>query len=58
LYGRPFVFLLLVLLVGQIGMETNPSLLKERENSIQEALDTAEKARLGITKLKADNENF
>jgi F-type H+-transporting ATPase subunit b len=32
--------------------------LKEREKSIQEALDTAEKARLEMSRLKADNENL
>ena len=55
---QTFVFLLLVFLLGKLAWKPILSSLKEREKSIQEALDTAEKARLELTKLKADNENL
>jgi F-type H+-transporting ATPase subunit b len=55
---QTFVFLLLVLLLGKLAWKPILSSLKERELSIQEALDTAEKARLEISKLKSDNENL
>jgi F-type H+-transporting ATPase subunit b len=52
------VFLLLVLLLAKLAWKPILGALKERETSIQEALDTAEKARLEIAELKADNENL
>jgi len=55
---QTFVFLLLVFLLGKLAWKPILSSLKEREISIQEALDTAEKARLELTKLKADNEDL
>ena len=55
---QTFVFLLLVFLLGKLAWKPILGSLKERENSIQEALDTAEKARLELLKLKADNENL
>ena len=55
---QTFVFLLLVFLLGKLAWKPILSSLKEREMSIQEALDTAENARLELTKLKADNENL
>ncbi|HEY5919064.1 MAG TPA: F0F1 ATP synthase subunit B [Chryseolinea sp.] len=55
---QTFVFLLLVFLLGKLAWKPILSSLKEREKSIQEALDTAEKARLELSKLKADNENL
>src|SRR5262245_31082925 len=55
---QPFVFLLLVFLLGKLAWKPILSSLKEREKSIQEALDTAEKARLELSKLKADNEDL
>lgn len=55
---QTFVFLLLVFLLGKLAWKPILSSLKEREKSIQEALDTAENARLEISKLKADNENL
>ena len=55
---QTFVFLLLVFLLGKLAWKPILSSLKEREKSIQEALDTAENARLELTKLKADNENL
>lgn len=55
---QTFVFLLLVFLLGKLAWKPILSSLKEREQSIQEALDTAEKARLELSKLKSDNESL
>ena len=55
---QTFIFLLLVFLLGKLAWKPILSSLKEREQSIQEALDTAEKARLELSKLKLDNENL
>jgi len=55
---QTFIFLLLVFLLGKLAWKPILSSLKEREQSIQEALDTAEKARLELSKLKSDNENL
>ena len=55
---QTFVFLLLVFLLGKLAWKPILSSLKEREKSIQEALDTADKARLELSKLKADNESL
>ena len=50
------VFVLLFFLLAKLAWKPIINSLKEREISIQEALDTAEKARLEMSKLKADNE--
>jgi F-type H+-transporting ATPase subunit b len=50
------VFLLLFFLLAKLAWKPIINSLKEREISIQQALDTAEKARLEMSKLKADNE--
>ena len=55
---QTFVFLLLVFLLGKLAWKPILSSLKEREMSIQEALDTAEKARLELSRLKVDNESL
>lgn len=55
---QTIVFLLLVILLAKLAWKPILGALKERETSIQEALDTAEKARLEIAELKADNENL
>lgn len=55
---QTFVFLLLVLLLARFAWKPILSSLKEREQSIQSALDTAEKARAEITRLQADNEKL
>jgi F-type H+-transporting ATPase subunit b len=52
------VFVLLVFLLAKLAWKPIISSLKERELSIQEALDTAEKARLEMSRLKSDNENL
>jgi len=50
------IFVLLFLLLAKLAWKPIISSLKEREQSIQGALDTAENARLEMAKLKADNE--
>lgn len=55
---QTIVFVLLVFLLAKLAWKPILSSLKEREKSIQDALDTAEKARQEISKLKSDNENL
>jgi F-type H+-transporting ATPase subunit b len=55
---QTFVFLLLVLLLGKLAWKPIINSLKERETSIQQALDTAESARNEMAKLKSDNEKL
>jgi F-type H+-transporting ATPase subunit b len=52
------VFVLLFLLLSKLAWKPIISSLKEREDSIQSALDTAEKARLEMSQLKSDNEKL
>jgi F-type H+-transporting ATPase subunit b len=52
------VFVLLFLLLSKLAWKPIISSLKEREVSIQTALDTAEKARLEMAQLKSDNEKL
>jgi len=52
------VFVLLFLLLSKLAWKPILSSLKEREKSIQDALDTAENTRAEISKLKADNANL
>ena len=52
------IFLLLFFLLAKLAWKPIINSLKEREQSIQEALDTAEKARLEMSRLKSDNENL
>ncbi|MDH4057241.1 MAG: F0F1 ATP synthase subunit B [Cyclobacteriaceae bacterium] len=51
-----FVFLLLVLLLSRFAWKPILTSLKERETSIQSALDTAEKTRAEMARIQADNE--
>lgn len=53
-----FVFLLLVLLLAKFAWKPILGSLKEREESIQQALDSAEKAKLEMAALKSDNEKL
>lgn len=55
---QTIVFVTLVFLLAKVAWKPILSALKERETSIQESLDTAEKARQEIATLKADNENL
>jgi F-type H+-transporting ATPase subunit b len=52
------VFVLLFLLLSKLAWKPIISSLNEREQSIQNALDTAEKARLEMSQLKSDNEKL
>ena len=52
------VFVGLFLLLSKIAWKPIISSLKERETSIQEALSTAERARLEMAQLKSDNEKL
>ncbi len=52
------IFLLLFFLLAKLAWKPILNSLKDREQSIQEALDTAEKARLEMSRLKADNEKL
>jgi F-type H+-transporting ATPase subunit b len=52
------IFVLLFLLLSQLAWKPIINSLKERETSIQEALDTAEKARHEMSQLKSDNEKL
>jgi F-type H+-transporting ATPase subunit b len=53
-----FVFLLLVFLMAKFAWKPILSSLKEREESIQQALDSAERAKLEMAALKSDNEKL
>jgi F-type H+-transporting ATPase subunit b len=55
---QTIVFVLLVFLLAKLAWKPILTSLKDREKSIQEALDTAEKARQEISKLKSDNEHL
>jgi F-type H+-transporting ATPase subunit b len=55
---QTFVFLLLVFLLAKFAWKPILGSLKEREESIQQALDSAEKAKLEMAALKADNEKL
>jgi F-type H+-transporting ATPase subunit b len=53
-----FVFLLLVILLGKLAWKPIIASLKEREDSIQQALDSAENAKKEMASLKEDNEKL
>jgi F-type H+-transporting ATPase subunit b len=55
---QAFVFILLFFLLSKLAWKPILSSLKERESSIQSALDSAEKARAEMAKLSADNEKL
>ncbi len=55
---QTIVFVLLFILLAKLAWKPIISSLQEREKSIQDALDTAEKARLEMSQLKADNEKL
>ena len=52
------IFVLLFVLLSRLAWKPIISSLKERERSIQDALDTAEKARLEMSQLRSDNEKL
>ena len=53
-----FIFLLLFLLLSMFAWKPILASLKERETSIQQALDSAEKAKIEMASLKSDNEKL
>lgn len=55
---QTIVFVLLFLLLAKLAWKPIINSLKERERSIQDALDTAEKARHEMSQLKSDNEKL
>jgi len=58
LFWQAIVFLGLFLILRTFAWKLLPDSLNERENNIQSALDLAEKTRLEMTALKADNEKL
>lgn len=55
---QTIVFVLLFLLLAKLAWKPIINSLKERDMSIQDALDTAEKARHEMSQLKSDNEKL
>jgi F-type H+-transporting ATPase subunit b len=55
---QAIIFLALFFLLSKLAWKPIISSLKEREQSIQSALDAAEKAKIEMTSLKADNEKL
>ena len=55
---QTFIFLLLVLLLSRFAWKPILNSLKERETSIQNALDTAEQARAEMARIQSDNEKL
>lgn len=55
---QAIIFVLLFIILSKFAWKPIIGSLKEREASIQEALDTAEKARTEMAKLTADNEKL
>lgn len=55
---QTIIFILLVLVLSVFAWKPILKGLKEREGSIQSALDTAERARAEMAQLKADNETL
>src|SRR5690606_5510946 len=58
IFWQTVVFILLLVVLSKLAWKPIVNSLKEREMSIQEALDTAEKARHEMSQLKADNEKL
>lgn len=58
IFWQTVVFLALFFLLAKMAWKPILSSLKERENSIQEALDAAESAKLEIASMKSDNEKL
>ncbi|MBS1951926.1 MAG: ATP synthase F0 sector subunit b [Cytophagales bacterium] len=58
LFWQVVIFLSLVFVLGKFAWKPILSSLKEREESIQQALDQAEKAKQEMASLKSDNEKL
>ncbi len=55
---QTIVFVLLIFLLAKLAWKPILNSLRDRERSIQDALDTAEKARHEMSQLRADNEKL
>ncbi len=55
---QAIIFVLLFIILSKFAWKPIAASLKEREDSIQAALDTADKARAEMAKLTADNANL
>ncbi|MFM7868490.1 MAG: F0F1 ATP synthase subunit B [Planctomycetaceae bacterium] len=55
---QALIFLALFFLLSKLAWKPIIASLKEREQSIQSALDSAEKAKIEMASLKADNEKL
>jgi len=58
IFWQTLVFLIVLFILGKYAWKPIMESLKNREESIQEALDAAENARKDIEKLTADNESL
>jgi F-type H+-transporting ATPase subunit b len=58
IFWQTVVFLLLLLILAKLAWRPIINSLRERDRSIQDALDTAEKARHEMSQLKSDNEKL
>jgi len=58
IFWQTVVFLLVLFLLGKFAWKPIMSALQERETSIENALSAAEKAKLEMQALKADNEKL
>jgi F-type H+-transporting ATPase subunit b len=58
LFWQIVIFLLLVVLLSKFAWKPILASLKEREESIQTALESAEKAKIEMASLKSDNEKL
>lgn len=58
IFWQAVVFLALFFLLAKLAWKPILFSLKERETSIQQALDSAEKAKLEIASMKSDNERL
>ena len=58
IFWMTLTFLILLWILGKFAWKPILSMLKERENSIQEALDSAERVKEEMKKLQAGNEKL
>ena len=58
LFWQFVVFILILWLLSKFAWKPITGALKEREESIENALKSAEQAKLEMTRLKADNEKL
>ena len=58
LFWQVVIFILLVALLSKFAWKPILASLKEREESIQKALESAEKAKIEMASLKSDNEKL